>query len=85
MPTKIKTQKDYLVTEVQMSLPCDLNELGHLFKATRATGRIVAVYCDGGVIGINVEQRTKVGEPVSQRVRDLVGVSNKEITPIKSL
>ena len=75
----MKTQKDYLVTEAAMELPCDLSNLDYLMKTSRATGKIVAVYCDGGVIGINVEQRTKIAEPTSQKVRDLVGVDDQEI------
>jgi hypothetical protein len=77
MPVRVKTQKDYLVTEVSVELPCELNDLDYLMKTSRATGKIVAVYCDGGVSGINVEQRTKIPEPVAVKVRGLVGIADK--------
>lgn len=77
MAVRIKTQKDYLVTEVTIELPCALSELDYLLKSSRGTGKIVAVYCDGGVAGVNVEQRTKISETVAQKVRDLVGVETK--------
>ncbi len=76
MAVKIKTQKDYLVTEVSLEPPYDLNDIDYLMRASHGTGKIVAVYSDGGVVGINVEQKTRVPESVSQKVRDTVGVGN---------
>lgn len=77
MAVKVKTQKDYLVTEVAIELPCDLGSLDYLMKTSRATGKIVAMYCDGGVIGINVEQRSKIPEAATEKVRAIVGIEDR--------
>jgi hypothetical protein len=79
MTIKIISQKDYLVTEVNIALPSDLNELDTVMKAARGTGRIVATYQQGGVYGINLEQRTRIREGVADQVRKLVGVQTTEI------
>jgi len=79
MPTKVKTQKDYLLTEVTIELPADLAELDAIMKATKATGKIVIVYNMGGILGINVEQKTKANEGESAKVRSLLGVQTKEL------
>jgi hypothetical protein len=76
---KIKSQTDYLVTEVTMEAPCDLGELETLMKKTHGTGKIVGLYCGGGVSGVNLEQRTRVPERVAQKVRDLVGVDTETV------
>jgi hypothetical protein len=79
MPVKIKAQKDYLLTEVSMELPADLSALDTIMKSTKATGKIVVVYNQGGVMGVNVEQRTKVPESVESKARELLGVKSTEI------
>lgn len=79
MAIKIKTQTDYLFTETNIDLPCDLNELDALMRMIKATGKIVISYAGGGLYGINVEQRTKVREAVADKVREMVGVPTKEI------
>lgn len=79
MTTKVKTQKDYLLTEVTIELPADLSELDAIMKATKATGKIVVVYNEGGVLGINVEQKTKASDSNSVKVRDILGVTTKTL------
>lgn len=80
MPVSIKTQHDYLLTEVSVDLPCDLNDLDYLMKTSRGTGKIVAVYSEGGLLGINIEQKTKIrGGGIAHKVRELAGVVDKEI------
>lgn len=79
MPTKIKTQKDYLLTEASIELPADLAELDSIMKASKATGKIVIVYNMGGILGINVEQKTKASDSEAAKVRGLLGVSTKEL------
>lgn len=79
MATKVKTQKDYLLTEVTIELPADLSELDAIMKTTKATGKIVVVYNEGGVLGINVEQKTKASESNSVKVRDILGVMTKTL------
>jgi hypothetical protein len=78
MAIRIKSQKDYLLTEVCIELPCSLDELDYLMKTSRGSGKIVAVYQQGGIYGINVEQRTRIRESVTQKVRELVGVETEE-------
>lgn len=75
MATKVKTQKDYLLTEVTIELPASLTELDAIMKATKATGKIVIVYNQGGILGINVEQKTKATDSNSVKVRDILGIS----------
>lgn len=74
MPTKVKAQTDYLLTEVTIQLPADLSELDAIMKSTKATGKIVVVYNQGGVLGINVEQKTRATDRDSAKVRDILGV-----------
>lgn len=79
MAIKIKSQRDYLLTEVSIQLPCVLSELDYLLKTSRGTGKIVALYSEGGVLGVNVEQKTKIPEAVSDQVRELIGVETREM------
>ena len=71
MAIRIKVQRNYYLSEVTMELPTDLGVLDDLLKATKASGRIVSLYNQGGVLGVNVEQRTKIQEPAfwSARIR----------------
>jgi hypothetical protein len=79
MAIKIKTQRDYLVTEVSIELPTDLSALDYLMRTSRGSGRIIALYGEGGVQGVSIEQRSKIPESVSDEVRKLVGVETKEM------
>lgn len=85
-PLKLKTQNDYLFTEVSVDLPPDiggqarlLGEVHDLMRESRSTGKVVVQYCNGGVIGVNLEQRSRIREGISSRVRQLVGIATKEI------
>lgn len=79
MTVKIKSQKDYLVTEVTLEAPCNLNEIEALMRASHGTGKITAMYSGGGVVGVSVEQKARIPESVAQKVRDLVGIENQEL------
>jgi hypothetical protein len=79
MPVSIKTQHDYLLTEVSIDLPCDLNSLDYLMKAVRGTGKIVAVYSEGGLLGVNIEQKTKLRGVAADKVREIAGVADREL------
>ncbi len=78
MPIKIKTQKDVLLTEATLEPNTDLNSLDQLMRASKATGKIIAVYNQGGVLGISVEQKTHISEAKSEEVRQIIGVGSKE-------
>ena len=79
MAIRIKSQQDYLLTESAVELPCNLAEVDYLMRQAKATGRIVAQYSQGGLLGVNVEQRAKIREPHSTKVRDMIGVGTQEI------
>ena len=79
MPINIKTQKDVLVTEATLAADTDLNSLDQLMRTSKATGKIVAVYNQGGRLGVNVEQRSRVSEKVSEEVRTIVGIGTREL------
>jgi hypothetical protein len=83
---ELKTQNDYLFTEVSVELPTDrqaqaklLSELDYLMRVSKGSGKIIAVYSDGGLYGINIEQRTKVRGAVADKVREAVGVANRVV------
>ena len=79
MAIKIKSQKDHLITETSVALPTDLNTLDQLMRSSKATGKIVAVYNQGGMLGVNVEQKQHISESVSGKVRDILGVGTREL------
>jgi hypothetical protein len=79
MPINIKSQKDVLTTEVVISLPTDLNALDSLMRSSKATGKIVAVYNQGGIMGVNIEQKTHISEKKSEDVRKIIGVGTREM------
>jgi hypothetical protein len=78
MTIRIKTQRDYLLTEASIELPCDISALDYLMKASKGSGKITAVYEGGGVLGVNVEQKTRIRDAMSDKVRELIGVESKE-------
>ena len=79
MAVKVKTQKDHLLTEVSIALPTDLNALDILMRSSKATGKIVAVYNQGGMLGVNIEQKQHISEQDSEKVRGIVGVKTREL------
>lgn len=79
MPIKIKTQKDHLLTEVSIELPTDLNSLDKLMKLSKATGKIVAIYNQGGLMQVNLDQKSPVPEKSSEEIREILGVTTKEM------
>jgi len=79
MAVTVKKQKDHLLTEVSIALPTDLNSLDTLMRTSKATGKIVAVYNQGGMLGVNIEQKMHISEKVSEEVRKAVGVGTREL------
>ena len=78
MAVKAKIQKDYLTTEVSIELPTDVSQVDQLLKATKTSGKMVVLYNEGHIQGINVEQRTKMSESESSKVRQLLAVADAE-------
>jgi hypothetical protein len=64
MTNKLKVQKDFLLTEG---------------SATKATGKIIAVWSNGGLVGVNIEQKTRATEDESVKMRKTVGVANSNL------
>lgn len=87
MPVKIKTEKNYLLTEVNIDLPVDMKELEREIKAMNSTAKVVALYNQGGTLGINVEQRTKVPASAVEKIREILRLATvefEEATPKKT-
>jgi len=80
VPIKIKSQKDYLTTDAALDpAGTDLNSLDVLMRASKGTGKIVAVYNQGGLMNILLDQKTPVPERFSEQIRNILGVGTKEI------
>ena len=79
MPINIKSQKDSLTTDVVIDLPTNLNEIDQLMRSSKATGRVVATYNQGGLLGVNVEQKQHISDQHSGKVRDIIGVGTREL------
>lgn len=79
MATKVKTQKDYLLTQCTIELPANVAELDSILRTSKASGKMIVLYESGGIIGVNVEQKTKTTAVNSVKVRDLLGVETKAL------
>jgi hypothetical protein len=85
MSVKIRTQCDYLLTEATIEIPRDreerkqtLSQVDELMRESGGTGKVVAMYNKGWLLGINVEQKAKIQEGIADEVRAAVGVESKE-------
>lgn len=79
MPFKIKTQKDYFVTEVTAEIPADVAEVDDVLRATGTTGNATILYNQGGLVGISFIQKTKLTESQATKVRSDLGIADKII------
>ena len=79
MAIKIKVQKDYLRTEASIELPADVAQVHELLKATKTNGKMVVLYNQGFVNGINIEQNTKINNKPSAKIREILDVKDKEL------
>ena len=77
MQPKIKTQKDFFVTECSIETPTDLNQLDEILRALKSTGKSVVTYNQGGVQGISVEQKTKISEAQAEEIRRILNIDEK--------
>ena len=77
MGLRIKTQTDYLVTEVTFEPPVDLREVQEHIRGTKSNAKITSLYNSGGVLGISVEQKTRITDTdTATLVRELLGIKN---------
>jgi hypothetical protein len=79
MGFNVKVQKDYLETEFSIDLPADVSEVDQIMRAIKANGKMVVLYNDGHIQGINATQRTKMTEAESEKVRQLLSIKSREI------
>lgn len=74
---KIKVQRDYLLTE--FTIEASVSEIDEILKSARTKAKMVTIYNNGSVQGINIEQKTQLTESQSTTIRDIIGVESKEI------
>lgn len=79
MAIKIRVQRDYLLTEASIELAADVKEVDEIMKASKSNGKMVVLYNQGCVQGINVEQRTKLSEVKSEKVRELLKLEDVDL------
>lgn len=79
MEIKAKVQRDYLLTEASISLPADITKLDEILKASKTNGKLIVLYNQGAVQGVNIEQRTKVPESKAEGIRSALEVKDKEL------
>ena len=79
MAIKAKVQRDYLLTETSISLPANVNDVDEILRATKSNGKMIVLYNQGSIQGINVEQRSKMTEKQSEQIRPILAV---EDTPV---
>jgi hypothetical protein len=79
MAVKIKVQKDYLRTEASISLPSQVSEVDELLRLTKTNGKMVILYNNGFIQGINIEQNEKLTESKSAEVRALLNVADANL------
>jgi hypothetical protein len=77
MTIKVKVQRDYLKTEVSLDLPASVSEADEIMRKMESNGKMIVVYNDGHVSGINLEQNTKLSESQSEKVRQITSVKDK--------
>ena len=74
MAIKIKAQKDYLLTE--LTVEGSASDIDDVMKSIKASGKTVVLYNNGAIQGINVEQKTKLTEGQSSKVREFINVDD---------
>lgn len=77
MAIKITAQRDYLKTEASLSPQTPVSEVDELLKATKTNGKLVVLYNEGHIQGINIEQNSRLGQEQSEKVRQLIAVKDK--------
>jgi sulfur carrier protein ThiS len=76
MAIKVKVQRDFLRTEASVELPASVSQVDELLRATKTNGKMVVLYNNGYIQGINVEQNSKISESKSAEIRSMLGVSD---------
>jgi len=79
MAVKIKVQKDYLLTEASVDPKTPIADLDVVMKEMNANAKVTVLYNGGAVQGINVQQTTKLSEIRSEQIRELIGITTREM------
>ena len=79
MAIKIKVQRDYLLTEASVELAGNVSEVDEILKASKSNGKMVVLYNQGCIQGINVEQRTKLSDTNAEKVRQLLKLEDIDL------
>jgi hypothetical protein len=77
MAIKIKVQRDYLRTEASIALPASVADVHEVLIASKTNGKMVVLYNQGAVQGINVEQNSRLTDGQSAEVRQMLSVEDK--------
>lgn len=78
MALKIKAQRYYLLTEVTIEPPVDARELDELMQAMKANGKVVIPYNGGECPGVNLEQKIRMSDQISEKVRALMNIIDQK-------
>ena len=79
MAIKIKVQRDYLLTEATIELAADVSQVDEILKASKTSGKMIVLYNNGFIQGINVEQRTKLSDAKAEKIRDMLKIEDAEL------
>jgi hypothetical protein len=79
MAIKIKVQRDYLLTEASIELAADVSQVDEILKASKTNGKMIVLYNQGCVQGINVEQRTKLSDVKAEKIREMLKLEDVEL------
>lgn len=77
MAIRVKVQKDYYTTEISVDLPASVSDWDEVLRATRTNGKMVVLYNQGSIQGINIEQKTKISPANSEIIRPLLEIESK--------
>ena len=79
MAVKVKVQRDYLRTESSVEASANISQVDEIMKASKTNGKMVVLYNEGHVQGINIEQNTKIPEAKTGKVREILEVKDEEL------
>lgn len=79
MAIKIKVQKDYLLTEASIELAANVTDVDDIMKTSKSSGKMVVLYNNGSIQGINVEQRTKLSDVKAEKVRAMLKLEDVDL------
>ena len=79
MAISAKVQRDYYLTETSIDLSADVKDVHEVLRASKTSGKMVVLYNNGYVQGINVEQKTKISDAKAAQMRPILDI---EDTPV---